>query len=67
MPKKRDIPKEMEEGQNYTNHETGYTNVQGVIKYRPISLLNVGGKILEKALINRKKHYMYSTEILNKN
>ena len=38
-----------------------------VTKYRPISLLNVGGKILERALINRINHYMYSTEFLNKN
>jgi len=28
MSKERDIPGEMEEGQNYTNHETGYTNVR---------------------------------------
>jgi len=32
-----------------------------VTKYRSISLLNVGGKILERALINRINHYMYST------
>jgi len=38
-----------------------------VTKYRLISLLNVGVKILERALINRINHYMYSTEFLNKN
>jgi hypothetical protein len=42
-------------------------NSKDVTKYRPISLLNVGGKILDKALINRINHHIYSTEFLNKN
>ena len=42
-------------------------NSKDVTKYRPISLLNVGGKILEKALINRINHNIYSTEFLSKN
>ena len=33
----------------------GTQTFEEVTKYRPISLLNVGGKILERALINRKK------------
>ena len=28
-------------------------------KCRPISILNIGGKVLEKLLINRIKHHMY--------
>jgi len=43
----------------------GIQTCEEVTKYRPISLLNVGGKILERALINRINHYMYSTEFLN--
>ena len=35
MLKKRDIPGEMEEGQNNTNHETGYTNVRGSDQISP--------------------------------
>jgi len=45
----------------------GTQTCEEVTKYRPISLLNVGGKILERALINRLNHYKYSMEFLNKN
>ena len=33
-------------------------------KYRPISLINVGGKVLEKLLIKRINHRMYKNELL---
>ena len=36
-------------------------------KYRPISLLNVGGKVLEKLLIDRVNHHVYSNNLLNEN
>ena len=36
-----------------------------VSKYRPISLLNVGGKVLEKVLINRINHHANSHDFLN--
>ena len=42
-------------------------NSKEVTKYHPISLLNMGGKILEKAMINRINHHIYSTEFLNRN
>jgi len=42
-------------------------NSEDVTKYRPISLLNIGGKIMEKAPITRINNHMYSTEFLNRN
>ena len=33
-------------------------------KYRPIRLLNMGGKILEKLLINKINHHLYKHELL---
>jgi hypothetical protein len=36
-------------------------------KYRPISILNIGGKILEKLLINRINHHLYKHKILTDN
>jgi hypothetical protein len=34
-------------------------------KYRPISLLNVGGNVLEKLLIDRINHHVFSNSLLN--
>ena len=42
-------------------------NSQNVTKHRPISILIIGGKILEKALINRINHHIHSTEFLKRN
>jgi len=36
--------------------EPGTQTCEDVTKYRPISLLNVGGNVLERALINRINH-----------
>ena len=38
-----------------------------VSKYRPISLLNVGCKVLEKVIINRINHHVYTNDYINKN
>jgi hypothetical protein len=37
------------------------------LKYCPISLLNIEGKVLEKLLISRIMHHLYKTEFLNPN
>jgi len=43
----------------------GKEDSQDPSKYRPISLLNIGGKVLEKLLINRIMHYVYKIEYIN--
>ena len=45
----------------------GKEELNEVYKYRSISLLNVGGKVLEKLLIDRINHHLYSSILLNKN
>ena len=42
----------------------GQENSMESSKYRPISFINIGGKVLEKLLINRINHHMYKNEIL---
>ena len=36
-------------------------------QYRPISILNVGGKVLEKLIINRINHHLYANECMSNN
>jgi hypothetical protein len=45
--------------------KTGKENSDEVSKFRPISLLNVGGKVLEKVLINRINHHFFSHAFMN--
>ena len=45
----------------------GKENSYEVSKYRPISLLNVGGKVLEKVMISRINHHVYTNDYINKN
>jgi hypothetical protein len=45
----------------------GKENSDEVSTFRPISLLNTGGKVLEKLLINRINHHVFTHDIMNKN
>jgi len=45
----------------------GKENSDEPSKFRPISLLNVGGKVLEKMLINRINHQIYSHALMSGN
>lgn len=45
----------------------GKEDTAEVSKYRPISLLNIGGKLLERLLIDRINHHIYSNNLLNGN
>jgi len=42
----------------------GKENSMDPSKYRPISLLNIGGKVLEKLLINGINHHMYKNNFM---
>ena len=45
----------------------GKEGSEQVTKYRPISLLNIEGKIMEKLLISRINYWAYSTNFINTN
>jgi hypothetical protein len=45
----------------------GKESSEEVSKFRLISLLNIGGKVLGKVLINRINHHVFSQEFMNKN
>jgi hypothetical protein len=45
----------------------GKENSEDVSKFRPISLLNTGGKVPEKVLINRINHHVFSHDLMNNN
>ena len=45
----------------------GKEQVQDASKYRLISLINVGGQVLEKLLINRVMHHLYGNNLMNPN
>jgi len=47
--------------------KTGKEKLMDYSKFRPISLVNVGGIVLEKILTNRIMHYLYSNNLLNNN
>jgi hypothetical protein len=43
----------------------GKEECNDVSKYRPISLLNIGGKLLERLMINRILFHIYSNDLFN--
>jgi len=57
MPKKRLLSTNVEGSKNYPTIKPGKENSTDPSKYRPISLLNIGGKVLEKLLTNRINYH----------
>ena len=47
--------------------KAGKEKSEDVSKFRPISLLNVGGKVLEEALISRINHHVFSQGFMKTN
>ena len=59
MPKNGIFPEIWKKDNIIPIMKPGKQMCEKVAKYRPISLLNVGGNILERALIKRINHYIY--------
>ena len=62
-----DIANEMEDSLLIPIIKPGKENSYDVTKCRPISLLNVGGKVLGKLMINRINHHVFISEYTSKN
>ena len=67
MFKKRTLPEAMEKSVILPIVKPGKEGLNEAGKYRPISLINIGGKILEKLLIDRINHHLHSNRLLNEN
>jgi hypothetical protein len=59
------FPKEWKVAKIIPLIKPGQKDSQNRSKYRPINLLNIGGKVLKKLLINRIMHYIYKIEYIN--
>jgi hypothetical protein len=45
----------------------GREKCNDVLQYQPIRLLNIGGKLLERMMIDRKLFHIYSNNLFNNN
>jgi hypothetical protein len=66
MPKERNLSKEVEKAVIIPIIKPGQKGSAEVTKFRSISLLNTGEKVLEN-MINRINHHVYSRGYVNKN
>ena len=65
--KKGCFPKQWKRSSIIPIIKPGKEESSDVSKYRPISLLNISGKLLEKLLIDRIQHHLYSNSLMNNN
>ena len=65
MSQGKQVSKEVENSTDITNNQTRKEGSQEVNKFRPISLLDIGGKVLEKVLLNRINRHVYSNGYMN--
>jgi len=61
------FPKRWKEARIISIFKPGKEGSDDVNNYRPTSLIHSGGKVLEKLLINRINHYVYSRGHMNEN
>ena len=57
----------MEKIQHSPNYKTGEKDNRDASKYRPISLLNIAGKVLDRLMIDRIMHHVHSNAGFNSN
>ena len=62
---RRVFPKSWKRAKPIPITKSGKENSDKVSKFRPISLLNLGGKVLEKVLINRINYHVVSQDFMN--
>jgi len=65
--KERVFPKRWKKAKIISIVKPGKEGSDEVNKFRPISLLDSGGKVLEKLLINRINHHVFSRGFINDN
>jgi hypothetical protein len=65
--RKGTLPKEWKLAKLIPVVKPGKEGSEHVTKYRPISLLNIEGKIMEKLLISRINYWAHSTNFINSN
>jgi len=67
VSKKRLLSEEIEKVKIINTTKPGKENSTEDSKFRPINLINLGGKVLEKILINRIMHHVYTNNLMNQN
>ena len=61
------FPKRWEIAKIIPTIKPGKENSMDPSKYQSISLLNIGGKVLEKLLINKISHHIYKNNLMTDN
>jgi len=67
MPKRWLFPETMEKSSIVPIIKQGKEEARDASKYRPINLLSVAGKVLDKIMIDRILHHVHSNAGLNSN
>ena len=61
------LPKKWKISKTIPIPKPGRENINDASKYRPISLINVEGKVLDKILIHRIMHHLNKNNLMNRN
>jgi len=64
MPKKGCFPQRWKVAKIIPTIKSGKENSTDPSEYRPISLVNIGGKVLEKLLTNTINYHLYKNKLM---